>query len=742
MPEERLTSRVLAVTALDAAMRERLLALHAAHYDGVERERFFADLDEKDAVILLEANDEPAGFSTQKVFDITIRGRRVRILFSGDTVIDPRWWGSQELVRSWCRFAGSVKGEEPETPLYWFLISKGHRTYLYLPLFFLRFHPSCDGEASPFDRELLDAVASMRFGDRYDSARGLIDAERPLDRLRPEIDSAALRSNNRHVAFFVERNPRYGEGVELACIAEIAPENMRSFARREVESGVRRLAAALPAAACRGARAPQSRAEASRRTPDAWLAFGEGDARAYRAALETPRAVQERILLDTLARNARSDYGRRHRFAAIASVDEYRRRVPSVTYDDIAGDIARVANGETNVLTTEPVLMMERTSGSTSASKLIPFTASFRREIMAAVWPWMHDLYARHPALRDGRAYWAISPLAGDERTAGGLPVGFGDESEYFDPAAREALLDLLAVPPSVARIGDLEESRRETLRHLAEARDLAFVSVWHPSFLTILMKDLAPRDLWPDLRVISCWGDAAAALALPHLEAMFDGVVIQKKGLMATEGVVSIPFGGQHPLAISSHFLEFVDMESGNVCLADELRDGREYRVILTTGGGLYRYDLADVVRVTGRVAATPSIEFIGRDGDVVDLTGEKLSEPFVRDALSRCNGSHFAFVAPEFGDPPRYVLFIDSHEDVAAIAARLERELQANPHYRYCRRAGQLGPLVAVRLRAGAEDLVLRMRARDARFGQVKPRALEKEPWRERLAAAGGLA
>lgn len=233
-----LTSEVVPVFSLTSALRDELFGIFAAAYDGATRRRFDSDLGDKSSVILLRSEERVVGFSTQKVFEFVHRQRRLRVLFSGDTIIAPAHWGTQELVRAWCRFAGTVKGEEPETPLYWLLISKGHRTYLYLPLFFRRYQPASDTEPDALERELMTMLGSFTFGERYDAATGLIDAHEPHDRLRPSIDSAPDRLHNSHVAFFVARNPQYREGAELLCLAEIAPENMRSFARREVERGM------------------------------------------------------------------------------------------------------------------------------------------------------------------------------------------------------------------------------------------------------------------------------------------------------------------------------------------------------------------------------------------------------------------------------------------------------------------------------------------------------------------------
>src|SRR4030095_13827461 len=118
---------------------------------------------------------------------------------------------------------------------------------------------------------------------------------------------------------------------------------------------------------------------------------------------------------------------------------------------------------------------------------------------------------------------------------------------------------------------------RFETLRRLLLCRDLRLISVWHPSFLTLLLDALPrhwdhlmsaiqigaaatrddpnralelrrlgpgqPERLWPSLRLISCWGDAAAEIPLEQLRSRFPNVLVQPKGLISTEGFVSLPF-------------------------------------------------------------------------------------------------------------------------------------------------------------------------------------------------------
>lgn len=540
-----------------------------------------------------------------------------------------------------------------------------------------------------------------------------------------------------------------------------------------------------------------------------WLAAAVPCWRAFRRAIDAPRAAQEALLARILGRNAACDYGRRHGFARVRSLREYQERVPVVRWDDVAGAVGAVCDGRPGVLTCEPAIAVEKTTGSTAAAKYVPYTAGLLGEFQAALLPWLADVYRRQPSLLLGGAYWSVSPMAAKrERTAGGLAVGFEEDVQYFGdlgPAFRRVLL----TPSGLARIVDIDACRYVTLRFLLQSDDLRLVSIWHPSFLTLLedamqahaerlvddvrrgtlspptpippdardglMRGLRPRPvraerlrrllavdgrldpaaLWPRLALISCWADGAAAPYAAELVRRHPHALVQPKGLLATEGVVSVPWGTGPGavLAVASHVLEFVDEDAGDggtrPRLADELEAGRTYSVLMTTSGGLYRYALGDRVRVVGREAGTPRVEFVGRERQVSDLFGEKLHEARVREVLEdalRDAGiaPSFVLVAPESGPPAAYALFLECpglpEDSMQELVRRVERRLLEGHHYAYCRRLGQLGPLRGFRVRAGGHrGFVDRLAAAGQRAGGVKPALLSRETgWSGRLDGA----
>ena len=517
----------------------------------------------------------------------------------------------------------------------------------------------------------------------------------------------------------------------------------------------------------------------------AWLAASVPAWLRFRRALARPEETQRGILRRLLSENAASAYGRAHGFGEIRNYEEFRERVPIVEYDELAPWIARIRRGEQAVLTREPVTRLVPTSGSTGGRKLIPFTARLQREFNAAIGPWMLDLCRAHPTVAGGPAYWSISPAISAMAEESAVPIGFDDDSAYLG-GLRRCVEATFAVPSALRLVSDLETSRYLTLLCLLRQPELRLVSVWHPSFFTLLLDELPrrwdeweddvthggcgraarlplevrrvvaappmprrarelrrlgpadPHALWPQLRVVSCWGDAQAALALDDLQRRLPRVAIQRKGLLATEAFVSIPFRGRHPLAITSHFFEFAD-ERGGVRLAHELREGESYSVIVTTGGGLWRYRLGDWVKVDGFLAGTPSLCFLGRGASVSDLCGEKLAEVFVTRAIAAACAAcgcapSFAMLAPEAGAAGgwSYTLFLEG-EMPCDPALRLDTELRANPHYALCRDLGQLGPLRCCPIANGYRIFCDASVAGGRRLGDLKPQSLStRTDWR----------
>ncbi len=217
-----------------------LFSLYQEYYGGTSYSLFKSDFLKKDRVFLMfDESETVKGFSTLEISDTTVAGKEICVLFSGDTIIDREYWGTQALTRKFLEISAEIYREKQDIPIYWLLIVKGHRTYRYLKTFYYDYYPAFNGDADTEKefRELANELASRRFGDCYDTRSGIVQFPESHGHLQDawaDIPEKDLRLPD--VRFFLEKNPGYRNGDELVCLCRIAPENYKPFARRIFEA--------------------------------------------------------------------------------------------------------------------------------------------------------------------------------------------------------------------------------------------------------------------------------------------------------------------------------------------------------------------------------------------------------------------------------------------------------------------------------------------------------------------------
>lgn len=521
----------------------------------------------------------------------------------------------------------------------------------------------------------------------------------------------------------------------------------------------------------------------------AWLTASTLEWIRFRHASTSLEQTQRHRLKSYLKKNSGTEIGKAQKFGEIRDWEDYSEKVPIRSYEAFKPFIDRISSGVQNVLTKQRVSLLEPTSGSTGSAKLIPYTHSLQLEFRRAVASWMASTFLAHPKLLTGRAYWSLTPMIPEpEQYKTEIPVGFADDSAYLGGATQFLIQRILVTPPELGRVRDMDFYWRLTVLLLLKCRDLRLISVWHPSFINLILKYMqqnwgqlllelrngyaishpelkvrpdiirarelehinpaSPMEIWPQLELISCWTDANAANYLHDILSAFPGISLQPKGLLATESFVTIPLGDLRPLAIRSHFFEFLDDE-GRVHASWQLKQGRHYTVIVTTGGGLYRYNLGDRVEVDGFWGQIPSLRFIGKDESVSDYFGEKLSEPFVSKVLKDlletwCPNPGFAMLSlDDSGDQTAYTLYLETRTAIPKdLDARLDKALRENPHYDLCIRLGQLGATRVIPVADNSfHNYAMRLVAHGMRLGDVKPASLSHlKNWRDHLQVEPG--
>ena len=501
----------------------------------------------------------------------------------------------------------------------------------------------------------------------------------------------------------------------------------------------------------------------------AWLRH-----RLHRFLSDTSRArdIQHRALLRKLARNANSDFGRAYGFDSIRTAAEFRRRVPVLTYEDHHPHLSRVLNGQTTALFAPGtrVLMFTMTSGTTSEPKRLPITEELFREYQRGWRLWGGGAYGDHlDQLRK-----KTLTLASDWKqfhSPSGIPCG---QISGLAATTRPRIAAKMFLPPSATtQIHDCAARHYTTLRIALTSSRIGMIATANPSTLIefarranhhseSLIRDiydgtlscevpssvrtalgpwlnrrnqrrareleqlasrhgvLLPKHAWPDLSLLAVWTGGSVGIFLPKLPELYGSVKVRDHGLSASEGRMTIPLsdGSSAGLLDFYHsYFEFIPVEehgkpSPTVLEAHELTPGSDYYILLTTSGGLYRYDIRDVVRCEGFRGQAPILEFLNKGKHFSSLVGEKLSEYQV--ILAAKNAFielglpiSFFMIAPVMEAQPRYVLLLEARYHAsrqADLAARVQANLELfNEEYAAKCASGRLLPLEVREVPAG---------------------------------------
>ncbi len=228
-----------------------MFGLFSRYFPGSSRAQFDRDLDEKNWVVLLHEahNGRLRGFTAIHQYDTAYEGRTVSVIYSGDTVVDPRTTSmSSALSRNWIASVDALRSRCGSDRLLWFLIVSGFRTYRMLPVFWREFYPRYDAATPPATQRLLDFLATERFGSRYDRAAGIVRLAHAQVLCDDLCGIPERRLADPHVAFFAARNAGHRRGDELACITELSRENATPAGER-LWRAARRTGLAAPSAA-------------------------------------------------------------------------------------------------------------------------------------------------------------------------------------------------------------------------------------------------------------------------------------------------------------------------------------------------------------------------------------------------------------------------------------------------------------------------------------------------------------
>lgn len=447
----------------------------------------------------------------------------------------------------------------------------------------------------------------------------------------------------------------------------------------------------------------------------------------FRDQCRHPLQTQSRLLAHLLKTNAQSAYGKAHGFADVTDFESFQKSIPVTTYDDLLPYIESALNGQPRQLTVETPVLFATTSGTTGTPKYIPVTPASKSAKSQLMRIWLSALHRDHPVFA-GRVLTVVSPEAESFAPCGtpcGAESGHGYknipraikslytcpyevyeiknyDAKYYTMlriAAGEDLSLIYTCNPSTVllmaqRLGQATQSIIQDVHDGTIAADVAIPDQQRSAVGAGLRPDpdrarfleraaaaaggaLTPRYVWPKLATIACWKGGTVGMYVDQFDEYFTpGLPVRDIGYFASEHRGSVPISDDDSagvLAIPTNVYEFFPADSdakpkGHELLSvDQLEQGNRYFIYVTTAGGLYRYDMNDIIEVTGFYEKTPLIRFVQKGKGVVSFTGEKLYETQVITAVQEGVGAtpgRYEFITAlgqMSGSTPQYIFLIE---------------------------------------------------------------------------------
>ncbi len=423
-----------------------------------------------------------------------------------------------------------------------------------------------------------------------------------------------------------------------------------------------------------------------------------------------------------------TEYANSFTNSKILTYEDYSKNIPICDYENIRTFINKQeTQPNKKIISKQKILFFETTSGSSGWKKRIPYTKGLKKIFYKMFLMWLSDLLCKNLRFRTFKTYMSISPQFIDKNIQAILNTNqkdIQDDLDYIEGFFKPLIKKYILFIPNINKLKTSEEFYKKLAHLFLSNPELEIISVWSPSFLLVLFNYIENNQIlfkkyfklnklsgqiqwnqyWPNLQLISCWGDGHAQNDYEKLINIFPNVYVQKKGLLATEAPMTIPYGSESQQVTLPNliFYEFLD-KNGNIFLLHELKLNESYEIIISNFSALYRYKLNDKIIVTGFNKKTPCIKYLGRTNRVVDLVGEKIAESQIISSVEACfvNFNNYFIALPiqnlssNKNQRPYYLLLIDSTLSLELkdeIEKKLDSYLGQNPHYSNARKLKQL--------------------------------------------------
>ncbi len=356
------------------------------------------------------------------------------------------------------------------------------------------------------------------------------------------------------------------------------------------------------------------------------------------AFVHDPHGTQQRTLKYLLEHGCRTYYGKNHHFAQVTNEDSFRKLVPVATYEDLRPYLDRIiVEKQKDVLWDTPVKWFAMSSGTTEdKSKYIPVTHESLKKGNYRAGYHMLGIYAHHHP--DTSFILGKTLVLGGSQQVNRIGDGIytGDISAILMKNLPE-LVKRRRTPEKIALLPDWDEKLQKLTDYAMGADIRSFVGV--PSWMLVLLKKIVADsgrsipEIWPNLEVFFHGGVSF----IPFRE-QFEKLIPTERmryweTYNASEGFFGVQYapGSNDMLLLLDNevYYEFIptgewDREDPETVPLSGVEIGKQYAMVISTSGGLWRYKIGDTIEFT---STDPYLfKLTGRTKQFINAFGEEL--------------------------------------------------------------------------------------------------------------------
>ena len=474
-----------------------------------------------------------------------------------------------------------------------------------------------------------------------------------------------------------------------------------------------------------------------------------------------PQQAQNELLKQILSKNKDTVFGKEHGFEKIRSYEEFCSAIPIQSYEDLRGYIEKQEKEKKLYLTAEQPIMYAQTSGTTGKPKFISISKSSISQYRKSQQVFAYAVYAsisgvyngkvlgvRSPAvegyLDTGTPYGSMSGLIyksmpGLVRSRFVVPTEIFEIEDYelkyylitaFSLMEDNITLMATANPSTILKLGDIIGKQADGLIHnirtgtftnlekLGTDQKKSIVQSFkkntkRASELENILSEkgnLTFADIWPNLKAVCTWTGGSCSVLIPSLQKqLLPSTNIVEMGYLSSEfrGSITVDVLNNRGIpTLEENFFEFVkkeewENETPTFLTLEQIEGGKQYYIFATTQNGLYRYCINDIIEVNGKYNKTPTIRFIQKGKGVTNITGEKLYENQLIQAMKAIKQeygldiSFFIMLADQ--EYLQYYLYLEHEpmEELGLLGSLEEKLSDLNIEYENKRKSGRLQPL-----------------------------------------------